>query len=161
MTRWIAFVCLAGAVAVLASGLELGVPAAGAQGPAAGSPPCPVPVDQLTRGPGAATGGIAVCVDRGDGATYTAGDSITLCVTVSMPTIMIYPPPPPPPVRVMNSTEGGPPRTVLADAFNGESRCISGEIEPPFGRDVFRAEVLGASGAPIATNQVQIISQPR
>jgi hypothetical protein len=161
MTRWIAIVCLAGAVAVLASGLGLGVPAAGAQGPGAGSTPCPVPVDQFRPLPGANIEGIAVCVDRGDGATYTAGDPITLCVTVSLPTIMIYPPPPPPPVRVMNSTDGGPPRTVLADAFNGDSRCITGEIEPPLGRDVFRAEVLDPNGAPIAASQVQIISQPR
>jgi hypothetical protein len=145
---------------LLAVALTLAAPAAPARA-ATASAPCPLPLDQLPRGPGATSSGVGMCVDRGDGATYVEGDPITLCVTVSVPTIMIYPPPPPPAVRVTDSTDGGRARTVLADAFNGDSRCISGTVEAPFGRDVFRAQVLGANDVPIAEHAVQVITQPR
>ena len=50
---------------------------------------CPTPTSQVSQG-------IDICVDRGDNATYQAGDRITVCVSANIPQIMIYPPPPPP-----------------------------------------------------------------
>jgi hypothetical protein len=151
----------AGAAALLVAMVELAPVPVRAQDPAAAPPPCPVPVDQLGRGAGAGNANLAVCVDRGAGATYTEGEPITLCVTVSVPQIMIFPPPPPPAVRVTNSTDGGSPRVVLAEAFNGGYRCLSGAIEAPFGRDVFRAQVLGADDRPMAEAAVEIRTRPR
>src|SRR5689334_7820612 len=59
--------------------------------PAIIAPDCPVSSDQLST-----SGGLAICVDRGEGSTYVAGDRITVCASANIPTIAIYPPPPPP-----------------------------------------------------------------
>jgi hypothetical protein len=73
-------------------------PAWAAIEPATGAPPSaapaiiapdrPVSSDELST-----SGGLAVCVDRGEGSTYTEGDRITVCASANIPTIAIYPPP--------------------------------------------------------------------
>jgi hypothetical protein len=161
MTRWLAFAHRAVVAALLTSALSLGPVVAHAQQPTQASLPCPVPLDQLGTRPSAAGSSIAVCVDRGPGAVYVEGEPIMLCVTVSVPTIMIFPPPPPPVVRVTNSTDGGPERTILREQFNGDFRCIDGAIEAPFGHDVFTAQVLDTNGNSMAQDVVQITTQPR
>jgi hypothetical protein len=147
--------------ALLTSALGVAPPSARAQEAAAASASCPVPLDQLGSRPSTAGSNVAVCVDRGPGTVYVEGEPITLCVTVSVPTIMIFPPPPPPAVRVTNSTNGGSERIVLRDQFNGDYRCISGAIAAPLGQDVFAAQVLDANDAPMAQDVVQITTQPR
>ena len=161
MTRRITSPRLLRVAALLASALVLASPVARAQAPAAASAPCPVPLDQLGTRPSAAGSSLAVCVDRGPDAVYVEGDPITLCVTVTVPMIMIFPPPPPPLVRVTNTTNGGEPRTVLSEQFNGDSRCIDGEVAAPFGQDIFTAQVLDTNGSPMAQDAVEITTRPR
>jgi hypothetical protein len=151
---------LAGLVVVLTAVPWLNSPGALAQTPGAGAT-CPVPLEQLHRGPRAANSGVDVCVDRGDGAVYVEGEPITVCVTVSVPVILIYPPPPDPMVRVTNSTNGGPERAVLEERFNGGHRCFAGVITPPLGQDLFRAQVLGQGGGAIAQDEVRLVSVPQ
>ena len=114
--------------------------------------PCPVPE---------ALNGVEVCVDRGDGAVYFEGDPITICVTVNIPQIAIYPPPPPPLVRVTNSVNGGPPRVLFEERMASGQRCIHGVISPPFGVEVIRAEVIGQDGRLIASDTATYVSAPR
>jgi hypothetical protein len=146
---------------LLGGALWLGPQHVLAQAPSTAGAPCPVPLDQLGGRPGVVNPGVDVCVDRGDGAVYAEGDPITICVTVSVPTIMIYPPPPPPMVRVTNSTNGGPAHTLLAEQFNGAHRCVTSAIAPPLGDDLFSAQVIGQNGTAIAQDEVRIVSVPR
>src|SRR3712207_667874 len=87
--------------------------------------------------------GVEVCVDRGAGASYYEGDPITICVTVNLPVIAIFPPPPEPLVRVTNAVNGGPAGVVLEDHFWHAQRCITATITPPLGQETIRAEVSG------------------
>src|SRR5882724_8571433 len=56
--------------------------------PAIIAPDCPVSSAQLST-----SGGLAVCVDRGEGSTYTEGDRISVCASANIPMPAIYPPP--------------------------------------------------------------------
>src|SRR5689334_6852480 len=72
---------------------------------AAIGPVCPTPPSQVANG-------IDLCVDRGDNATYKAGDQITICVSANIPQIMIYPPPPPPHIKVEGVAADGSTRLL-------------------------------------------------
>lgn len=98
--------------------------------------------------------GVDVCVDRGDGATYAEGESITVCVTVNILVIQVFPPPPPPLVRLTNTVDGMPPRVFFEEALASGQRCLDGEIVPPLGDEVIVAEVLGPDGSLIASDTV-------
>lgn len=87
--------------------------------------------------------GVEVCVDRGEGAVYYEGDPITVCATVNLPVIAIFPPPPAPSVRVTGSVDGGMPRVLLDDSFGSGRRCLTNTIAPPLGRETIRLEVSG------------------
>jgi hypothetical protein len=104
-------------------------------------PTCPVPEDQV-----GSTGGLAVCVDRGDGSTYAAGDQITTCVTANIPQIAIYPPPPPPTIRVVNLASDGASHLLLEGQFASGQQCVAGLIAEPFGQETIRAEAVGSDG---------------
>src|SRR5215207_8295159 len=89
-------------VALITGGFLWGI--APAHASAQSAPPCPV---------SEAPNGVDVCVDRGEGALYAEGDAIRICVTVNIPTILIFPPPPPPLVRLTNTVDGAAPRVLL------------------------------------------------
>jgi hypothetical protein len=108
-----------------------------------------------------APNGVAVCVDRGAGATYVEGDPIRICVTVNIPQIAIFPPPPPPLVRVTDHVDGHPPRVIFEEYFAGGQRCIDGTITAPFGRETIRAEVIDRQGRVFASDSTVFFSQPR
>ena len=114
--------------------------------------PCPAPD---------APNGVDVCVDRGEGARYTEGDPIRICVTVSIPMIEIYPPPPAPLVRVTNSVNGGTPQVLFEESLWSGQRCLTATITPPLGQEVIRAEVIGHDGRVIASDSVSYTSAPR
>lgn len=123
-------------------------------------PPAPGPEAQaLARCPQAqALNGVAVCVDRGPGALYTEGDPITICVTVNIPQIAIFPPPSPPLIRVTNRVNNGPPVTLIETATASGQRCIQATIAAPFGSETIRAEAVGS---PAISDSVSYQSVPR
>lgn len=123
--------------------------------PAIIAPDCPVGADQLS-----ASGGLAVCVDRGEGATYLAGDHITVCVSANIPTIAIYPPPPPT-VRVESMVGDGSSRVLLEDHFTEGNRCLTGIIAPPFGHEAVRARAIRADGTSFLEDTVAFMTQAR
>ena len=105
--------------------------------------------------------GVEVCVDRGPGSVYYEGDPITICFTVNVPVIAIYPPPPPPLVRVTNSVSGGPPQVIYEEYMQSGQRCLNRTIVPPLGHEVIRAEVIGRDGRLIGSDQTTYTSLPR
>ena len=124
-------------------GLATILPVRTAAGQPAGACPAPEALD-----------GVEVCVDRGEGAIYLEGESIRICVTVSIPTILIFPPPPPPLVRLTNTVDGIAPRVLFEEAFSSGQRCLDATITPPLGEEVILAEVLSPDGWVIATDAV-------
>lgn len=134
-------------------------PAAGASGgatPAIIAPDCPVGAEQLST-----SGGLAVCVDRGEGATYVEGDRISVCVAANIPTIAIYPPPPPPTIKVESQVDGGSSRVLLEDRFTDGHRCMSGTIVAPFGSETVRAQAIRADGTVFLEDSVTFTTRPR
>jgi len=101
-----------------------------------------------------ATMGVAVCVDRGGGSVYLQGDAIRICVTVNIPTILIFPPSPPPLVRLTNTVDGMSPQVLFEEAFTSGQRCLDSTITPPFGDEVIRAEALSPDARIIAVDTV-------
>jgi hypothetical protein len=133
-------------------------PASGAPpnaSPAIIAPDCPVSADQLST-----SGGLAVCVDRGEGSTYVAGDRITVCASANIPTIAIYPPPPPPTIRV-ESIVGDNRRTLLEDQFADGHRCLTGTIAPPFGHETVRVQAIRPDGTSFLDDAVTFTTRPR
>jgi len=108
-----------------------------------------------------APNGVEVCVDRGEGAVYFEGDPITICVTVNLPVILIFPPPPPPLVRVTNSVDGGAPRVLIEDHFWNGQRCITSTITQPLGQETIHAEVIAQDGRLLASDATHYTSLPR
>ena len=145
---------------LLVSVTVLGLALVGAATPAAvfGQPApavaalCPAP---------SAPSGVDVCVDRGDGALYFEGEAVTVCVTVNIPQIAIFPPPPPPTVRITNFLNGGNPHVVFEQAFASGNRCTTLTIVPPFGDETMRADVIGSNGSVLATDTVRYRSAAR
>jgi hypothetical protein len=133
-------------------------PSGGSPGasPAIIAPDCPPDASQVST-----SGGLAVCVDRGEGATYTEGDRITVCVAANVPTIAIYPPPPPPTIRVVNIAANGSSRVLLEDDFAEGHRCLSGTIAAPIGRETVRAQAIRADGTPFLEDTVTFTTRPR
>ena len=123
--------------------------------PAIIAPDCPVSSDELST-----SGGLAVCVDRGEGSTYTEGDRITVCASANIPTIAIYPPPPPPTIRV-ESIIGGRTRTLLEDQFAEGHRCLTGTIAPPLGQETVRVQAIRDDGTAFLEDTVTFTTQPR
>ncbi len=142
---------------VLAAGLLVvlvatvaGATTAAAQSPQAVSG-CPVPVEN-------ADNGVEVCVDRGEGAVYQAGDPITICVTANIPVILIFPPPPPPAIRVLSSTNGGPEQLLFQVAMQSGQECRTFTIVPPYGQELIRAEAVGSDGRAFASDSTTFVS---
>jgi hypothetical protein len=134
----------------------VGAPASPASpAPAIIAPDCPVRADELS-----AFGGLAVCVDRGEGSTYTAGDRIIVCASANIPTPAIYPPPPPPTIRV-ESIVGDSKRTLLEDQFADGNRCLTGIIAPPFGRETVRVQAARPDGTAFLEDTTTFTTQPR
>jgi hypothetical protein len=122
--------------------------------PAIVAPDCPVSTEELST-----SGGLAVCVDRGEGSTYTAGDRITVCASANIPQIAIYPPPPPPTIRVESIVEGRS-RTLLDDRFANGHRCLTGTIAPPFGEETVRVQAIRADGEPFLEDTATFTTRP-
>jgi hypothetical protein len=122
--------------------------------PAIIAPDCPVGSDQLST-----SGGLAVCVDRGEGSTYVEGDRITVCASANIPTIAIYPPPPPPTIRV-ESIVGRSNRTLLEDQFAEGHRCLTGTIAPPFGQETVRVQAIRADGRVFLEDTATFTTRP-
>jgi hypothetical protein len=146
--RWLsASAVIAGALMLVG---VLGSQTASAQpGPQAVPPPCPAPET---------VNGVDVCVDRGDGSVYHVGEPITVCVTVNIPQIAIFPPPPPPSVRVTSSVNGGPDRVLIEESFASGQRCINTMVAEPTGAETIRAVVAGTNGQAIASDTVNFTS---
>ena len=110
---------------------------------------CPVPTTQVDHG-------IKVCVDRGDGATYTAGDRITVCVSANIPQIAIFPPPPPPTIRVENVAADSNSQLLIEARMASGQQCSTGAIIAPFGQETVRAQAIGADGKVFQEDTVTI-----
>jgi len=140
-------------------------PARAAIEPATGAPPsaapaiiapdCPVSAAALST-----SGGLAVCVDRGEGSTYTEGDRITVCASANIPTIAIYPPPPPPMIRV-ESVVGATTRRLLEDQFADGHRCLTGTITAPFGQESVRVQAIRSDGTVFLKDTATFTTRPR
>lgn len=126
----------------------------GAQDPRAVST-CPVPISAIP-----ANGSLAVCVDRGSGAVYVAGDPITICVTANIPQIAIFPPPPPPAIRLTSAVDGISQGVIFEEAFTTDVRCINRTIQPPFGQETITAAAIGDDGRVFLTAEVSFRSVP-
>ncbi|MGD9894134.1 MAG: hypothetical protein AB7R89_18700 [Dehalococcoidia bacterium] len=133
----------------------VGATPAAAQEPTAVEPvpSCPVPVENVQTG-------LDVCVDRGEGSVYRAGEPITICVTANLPVIAIYPPPPPPTIQVLNSVNGGPEQLVLETAMHSGQQCITSTIVPPTGQETLRAVAIGDNGQITYSDQTHFWSTP-
>jgi hypothetical protein len=123
--------------------------------PAIIAPDCPVSAEELST-----SGGLSVCVDRGEGSTYAAGDRITVCASANIPMIAIYPPPPPPTIRV-ESTVGSSTRTLLEDQFAEGHRCLTGTIAPPFGQETVRVQAIRLDGTAFLEDTATFTTRPR
>ncbi|MGE3909956.1 MAG: hypothetical protein AB7K36_11415 [Chloroflexota bacterium] len=115
---------------------------------------CPVPTSEVQNG-------IQVCTDRGDGATYTAGDLITVCVSANIPQIAIYPPPPPPQIRVEDVAADGSSTLLMEANMASGQRCVSGRIVEPLGQETIRAQALGQAGKVFQEASISITTVAR
>jgi hypothetical protein len=115
---------------------------------------CPVPTGQVANA-------IDVCTDRGDDATYKAGDQITVCVSANIPQIMIYPPPPPPTILVEDVLADGSTRPLIEARMASGQQCVAGTVIEPFGQETVRARALGQDGKVIQEDTAQISTVPR
>ncbi len=123
--------------------------------PAIIAPDCPVSSQELST-----SGGLAVCVDRGEGSTYVEGDRITVCTSANIPQIAIYPPPPAPTIRV-ESIVGDSKRTLLEDQFADGNRCLTGTIAPPFGNETVRVQAIRPDGTSFLEDTVSFTTRAR
>jgi hypothetical protein len=114
---------------------------------------CPTPPSQVMNG-------IDVCVDRGDNATYQAGDRITVCVSANIPQIMIFPPPPPPAIKVEDVAADGSSRLLIEAQMVSGQQCATGIIMEPFGQETIRAQALGQDGTVFQEDTTTIITTP-
>jgi len=112
---------------------------------------------QISSCPVADSESIAVCVDRGPEGVYVVGDQITICVTVNVPQILIFPPPPPPQVRITSQVDEDTPTTIFEDGVRS-SHCFEAMIVAPTGRERLVAFVLDDNGGVIATSSVSFLS---
>jgi hypothetical protein len=140
---------LIGAGASLLSGSLQPQPASAAIGAV-----CPTPTSQVSKG-------IDVCVDRGDNATYQAGDRITVCVSANIPQIMIFPPPPPPTIKVENVLADGSTRLLIEAQMASGQQCSAGTIMEPFGQETIRAQAIGQDGKAFQEDTATITTAPR
>lgn len=115
---------------------------------------CPVPPSQVANG-------VDVCVDRGDDATYSAGSPISVCVSVSIPQIAIFPPPPPPTIRVESVLPDGTTQLLIEARTASGQQCASGTIVEPFGAEVVRARALGPDGTAFQEDVARFTTVPR
>lgn len=115
---------------------------------------CPVPPSQVDNG-------IDVCADRGDGAMYTAGDRITVCVSANIPQIAIFPPPPPPTIRVENVAADGASQLLIEARMASGQQCMAGTVVAPFGQETIRAQAIGADGKMFQEDTVTITTAAR
>lgn len=115
---------------------------------------CPVPTGEVPNG-------IKVCTDRGDGATYTDGDRITVCVSASIPQIAIFPPPPPPTIRVENIAADGATRLLIDARMASGQQCVAGTVVAPFGEETVRAQALGSDGRVFQADSVRFTTVAR
>jgi len=134
---------------VLATVLTTPGPAEAAIGPV-----CPVPTSQVG-------GGLDVCVDRGDDATYQEGTPITVCVSASIPQIAIFPPPPPPTIRVESILQDGTTQLLMETRMASGQQCVSGSIVEPFGEETVRAQALGSDGVVFQEDIAHFTTAPR
>ena len=121
---------------------------------AAIGPVCPLPTSQVG-------GGIDVCVDRGDDATYPEGSPITVCVSASIPQIAIFPPPPPPTIRVESVLQDGTTQLLMEARMASGQQCVSGSIVEPFGEEMVRAQALGSDGVVFQEDTAHFTTVPR
>lgn len=75
---------------------------------------------------------ISVSIDRGPGATYYVGESMTVCVTVSSRIT----------VRVSDNPENQPSRTIAEREMAGQE-CLQATVASPAGSHTIRAQVQG------------------
>ena len=138
------------ALIMVAAGLTVQAPDGAEAAPAAQLPGfCPVPAEQVD--------GLFVCIDRGDGALYREGDPIRICASVSLFDPFL----PPPLLRVVWSTNGGPPVTVIEERLDFGQRCADLFIAPPFGREEIIAEVIDFDGLLLVVDGLAFVSAPR
>jgi hypothetical protein len=100
---------------------------------------CPIPVEAVQQG-------IDVCVDRGEGSVYAAGDPITMCVTTNLAQLAIFPPPPPPTIQILNSVDGGPATVIFETAMYSGQECVQSTIVPPTGFETVEGLVIDEAG---------------
>lgn len=121
---------------------------------AAIGPVCPVPESQVG-------GGLDVCVDRGDDATYPEGSPITVCVSANIPQIAIFPPPPPPIIRVESVLQDGTTQLLIDAKMAAGYQCASGSVVEPFGEEMVRAQALGQDGTVFQEDTAHFTTVPR
>ncbi|MCC7371063.1 MAG: hypothetical protein IT306_21795 [Chloroflexi bacterium] len=142
------------ALAVLVSVAGLSVVARPQVAEAAIGAVCPVPTGEVPNG-------IKACTDRGDGATYMAGDHITVCVSANIPQIAIFPPPPPPTIRVENVAADGAARLLIDARMASGQQCVAGTVIAPFGEETVRAQALGSDGRVFQEDSVRFTTVAR
>ena len=142
-----------GAVTALGMGLlVMGLLPGSAQAAIGGV--CPVPTSQVSQG-------IELCTDRGDASTYQAGDRITVCVSVNIPQIMIFPPPPPPTIRVEDLAADGSSKLLIEAQMASGQQCVAGTIVEPLGKETIRAQALGQDGKVFQEKSISVTTVPR
>jgi hypothetical protein len=134
--------------------LTFGIVAGPTPASAAIGPVCPVPTSQVG-------GGLDVCVDRGDDATYPEGSPITVCVSASIPQIAIFPPPPPPTIRVESILQDGTTQLLIEAKMVSGQQCASGSVVEPFGDEMVRAQALGSDGVVFQEDTAHFTTVPR
>lgn len=104
-------------------------------GPARAAPPSAVP--------GAQDPGLTLTLDRGDGATYYVGETMTVCISASRPAT----------VRLVH-TQGTAASSVIYQGQLSEQQCSSGPITPPVGTESLRLELLNDQGTVVTARTV-------
>jgi hypothetical protein len=148
------FLAALGGIGALLIGVMVALVAAPAPASAAIGPVCPVPTGQVG-------GGLDVCVDRGDDATYPEGSPITVCVSASIPQIAIFPPPPPPTIRVESILQDGTTQLLMEAKMASGQQCVSGSVVEPFGEESVRAQALGSDGKVFQEDTATFTTAPR
>lgn len=145
-----------GLVAVLALAAALLIPRLSA--PVAAQSPYPTtPSAQavISGCPGPLVTPIDVCINRGDGAIYYEGESISICVVVNFQALIQTR------TRVTNFVDGAFKRVLLDEPAQNGPRCFSGVIGRPLGQERIVAELIGANGVTFGTSSATFQSVPR